>query len=39
MTPRDVDELSNDELDAFVRYMRQELKEMRKIAARSTRKR
>lgn len=26
MTPREVDELSNDELEAFQRYMRDELR-------------
>lgn len=39
MTPRDVDELSDVELDAFERYMRDEIRAIRKAQARAGRRR
>jgi hypothetical protein len=39
MTPREVDELDNDERAAFVRYMRREIKAVNKAHARAGRRR
>jgi len=39
MTPREVDQLSEDEFDAFVRYMNAENREAKKMAARANRRR
>lgn len=38
MTPREVDEMSDDELAAFQRYMRSELRALRKAQAKAGRK-
>ena len=39
MTPREVDEMTDDEHAAFVRYMRAELKATRKAQARAAARR
>lgn len=39
MTPREVDEMTDDEFAAFGRYMRAELKALRKAQARAARRR
>jgi hypothetical protein len=39
MTPREVDEMTGDEYDAFLRYMRAELKAIRKAQARANSRR
>lgn len=37
MTPREVDELTNDEFDAFVRYQRAEIREQKRAMSRARR--
>jgi len=39
MTPREVDELTSDEFDAFIRLMKQEDRETRKAMAKANRRR